>query len=159
MEWCRQIAAGKDTEMSGIIVGIDGSDNAQPALEWALREAALRAIPLTVIAVNDVMASYWTGSPVISTGDDERLAKVRQGAESAVAAAMEQLKGAGQPSVTVEASNGFAGQTLIEASKDAELLVVGSRGGGGFPHLRIGAVASKVLHHAHCPVVLVPHER
>lgn len=145
--------------MSGIIVGIDGSENAQPALDWALTEAALRAMPLTVVTVNEVLASYWTGQPVPSAGDDERLAHARKAAEDAVADAMAKLDQDRQPSVTVDAVNGFAAQVLIDVSRGADLLIVGTRGGGGFAHLSLGAVASQVLHHAHCPVVLVPHAR
>lgn len=146
-------------EMSGIIVGIDGSQNAQPALDWAVAEAALRAVPLTVITVNEVLASYWTGQPVPSGGDDERLAHARKAAEDAAAEAVAKLSQDRQPSVTVDAVNGFSAQVLIDVSRGADLVIVGTRGGGGFAHLSLGAVACKVLHHAHCPVVLVPHDR
>ena len=63
------------------------------------------------------------------------------------------------PQVTVRAINGFAAQALIDASADADLVVVGTRGGGGFPHLALGAVSSQVVHHAKCPVVVVPYAR
>jgi nucleotide-binding universal stress UspA family protein len=145
--------------MSRIIVGIDGSENAQPALEWAVREAALRDEPLTVITVNEAIASYWTGRPVLSTGDEQRVDKIREAAESEATEAVAKYGTDGKPAVTVMAVNGFAADTLINESKDADLLVIGTRGGGGFAHLSLGAVASKILHHAHCAVVLVPHER
>jgi nucleotide-binding universal stress UspA family protein len=145
--------------MSGIIVGIDGSDRAQPALEWAVREAAFRDVPLTVITVNEAIASYWTGKPVLSTGDDLKVDKIREAAEREAADAVTKYGTDGKPAVTVTASNGFAADTLIDASKDADMIVIGTRGGGGFAHLNLGAVASKVLHHSHCAVVLVPHER
>jgi nucleotide-binding universal stress UspA family protein len=54
---------------------------------------------------------------------------------------------------------GFAARELIDASHDADLVVVGSRGGGGFGRLMMGSVSSQVVHHAACPVVVVPHER
>jgi nucleotide-binding universal stress UspA family protein len=147
------------TTMSGIIVGIDGSQNAQPALDWAVTEAALRAVPLTVVTVNEALASYWTGQPVPSMGDDERLAHARKAAEDAVAEAVARFGEDQQPSVTVDAVNGFPAQVLIDVSRGADLLIVGTRGGGGFAHLSLGGVASKVLHHAYCPVVVVPHDR
>jgi nucleotide-binding universal stress UspA family protein len=141
--------------MSGITVGVDGSHNGHRALDWAMREASLRQVPLTVLAVHEVMASHWTGRPITFPPDAEALEETRQAAEEAVAAAVKQL-GTEQPQVTVQAINGFAAQALVEASNDSELIVVGNRGGGGFAHLTLGAVASQVVHHAHCPVVVVP---
>jgi nucleotide-binding universal stress UspA family protein len=57
--------------------------------------------------------------------------------------------------VTVRAVSGFVAQELIDASKDADLLVVGSRGGGGFAALAPGSVTTQAVGHAHCPVVVV----
>jgi nucleotide-binding universal stress UspA family protein len=142
--------------MSGITVGVDGSSNAQPALDWAMSEAALRRLPLNVITVHEVMASYWSGNPVTVPSDAALLDKARQAAEEAVAEAATRL-GAEQPEVIVSAIQGFAARALIDASADSDLIVVGTRGGGGFPHLSLGAVASQVVHHAHCPVVVVRH--
>ena len=145
--------------MSGIVVGIDGSHNASRALEWAMAEAAIRKAHLTVLTVNSVPASYWTGAPVTLPGDEDRVAEIRKAAESAVAATAAKL-GASQPeSVTVTAINGFPVQSLIDASKDSELLVVGTRGGGGFAPLMLGSVSSQVVHHSACPVVVVPAGR
>jgi len=142
--------------MSGIVVGIDGSHNASRALEWAMTEAAIRKAPLTAIAVNSVPASYWSGAPVELPGDQERVAEIRKTAEAAVATTAEGL-GADRPeSVTVTAISGFPAQTLIDASRNADLLVVGTRGGGGFVPLVLGSVCNQVVHHAHCPVVVVP---
>jgi nucleotide-binding universal stress UspA family protein len=142
--------------MSGIVVGIDGSHNASHALEWAMTEAAVRKAPLTVITVNSVPASYWTGAPVELPGDHDRVAEIRKTAEAAVAQCAEGL-GAGRPeSVTVNAMSGFPAKVLIDASSDADLIVVGTRGGGGFAPLVVGSVCNQVVHHAHCPVVVVP---
>lgn len=142
--------------MSGIVVGIDGSHNASHALEWAMTEAAIRKAPLTVITVNSVPASYWSGAPVELPGDQEKVAEIRKTAEAAVATTAEEL-GADRPeSVTVTAVSGFPAQTLINASGGADLLVVGTRGGGGFAALVLGSVCNQVVHHAHCPVVVVP---
>jgi nucleotide-binding universal stress UspA family protein len=120
-----------------------------------MREAALRQVPLTVLAVHEVMASYWTGNPLPVPGDAPELEKTRMAAEQVVAEAAQGL-GGDRPQVTVTAINGFAAKALIDASADSDLVVVGNRGGGGFPRLSLGAVASQVVHHAHCPVVVVP---
>jgi nucleotide-binding universal stress UspA family protein len=145
--------------MAGITVGIDGSHDAHRALEWAMSEAAVRHVPLTVVTVHEVAVSGWTGQPIIFPADQADLEKARQAAEETVAKAAAQL-GESQPaSVTVRAVNGSSAQELIEASRDADLLVVGSRGGGGFARLMLGSISQKVVHHAHCPVAVVPGPR
>jgi nucleotide-binding universal stress UspA family protein len=145
--------------MDGIIVGVDGSHGAHGALEWAMQEAAARHVPLTVIAVHQVAASGWIVAPSFLPVDEPTVEQACQAAEEAVAKAAAQL-GASRPvPVTVRAVSGFPAQELIEASRDADLLVVGSRGGGGFARLMMGSVSDQVVHHAHCPVVVVPGPR
>jgi nucleotide-binding universal stress UspA family protein len=61
-------------------------------------------------------------------------------------------------SITVLAESGSPADVLVSKSSDADLLVVGSRGGGGFSHLLMGAVSTQIAHHAHCPVVIIPPE-
>jgi nucleotide-binding universal stress UspA family protein len=146
--------------MSGIVVGVDGSANSRPALEWAMEEAAAKHAPLTVLTVHEVAASFWTHHPIAVPADEALLESSRQAASELVAKTATEL-GASQPaSVTVRAVNGFAAAELIEASRDADLIVVGARGGanvGGLAqHMPIGSVSNKVLHHAACPVVIVP---
>jgi nucleotide-binding universal stress UspA family protein len=145
--------------MSGITVGVDGSHDSQQALEWAMKEAAFRHAALTVVTVNEVAASHWTGNPIIMDQDPVAEEQARQAADDAVAKIAGQLGDAQPPSVNVRAVSGFAAQELIDASKDSDLLVVGSRGGGGFARLMLGSVSSKVVHHAACPVVVVPTGR
>jgi nucleotide-binding universal stress UspA family protein len=142
--------------MSGIVVGIDGSHNASKALDWAMAEAAVRATDLTVITVNSVSASYWTGEPVMLAGDEHEFEEGRKAAEEAVGNATTALGDKQPKSVTVVAANGFPAKILIDASENADLMVVGSRGGGGFGALFLGSVSSQVVHHAKCPVVVVP---
>ncbi|HEU5417564.1 MAG TPA: universal stress protein [Streptosporangiaceae bacterium] len=145
--------------MSGIVVGVDGSTGSHEALGWAAREAAVRHAPLTVVTVHPVMASAWTGNPVILAPDEPALKQVRAAAEEAVAKTTSQLGDAQPASVTVKAVNGFIAEELIGASRDADVLVVGSRGAGGFASLRLGSVASQLVHHSACPVVIVPSGR
>jgi nucleotide-binding universal stress UspA family protein len=61
-------------------------------------------------------------------------------------------------SVTVKAVHGFPVEELINAGRDADMIVVGSRGAGGFTRLMMGSVADQVAQHAHCPVLIVPPE-
>jgi nucleotide-binding universal stress UspA family protein len=149
----------REVQMSGIVVGIDGSHNASHALEWAMKEAAVRKAALTVITVHPTIAGYWTGQPLNYPGDDELVAKVRKQAEEAVAAVAAELGDAQPESVTVTALNGFPAQALIDASENCDLLVVGTRGGGGFAGLSVGSISNQVIHHAKCPVVAIPTGR
>jgi nucleotide-binding universal stress UspA family protein len=143
--------------MPGITVGIDGSDNAHHALIWAMNEAAQRDVPLTVLTVHETIQGYWSGQPLNYPGDAELVEKARAAAEQAVAEMAKEMDK--QPQVSVTAINGFAAQALIDASAGADLVVVGTRGGGGFPLLRLGAVSNQVVQHAKCPIVVVPYER
>ncbi len=145
--------------MPGITVGVDGSEASQRALEWAVKEAAVRQAPLTVLAVHQVAASGWTGKPITYPADNAAAEAVRQGAEQAVQKAMSQVGEPGPASVTVRAVSGLVAQELIDASKDSDLVVVGSRGGGGFAKLLMGSVSSQVVSHATSPVVVVPSDR
>ena len=116
--------------MPGIVVGVDGSEHSQQVLEWAMKEAELKQAPLTVLAVHQVAASYWTGSPIIYPADLPEQEKSRQAAEEAVSQAADRL-GAALASVTVRAVSGLPAQVLIDASKDADLVVIGRHPG---PH-------------------------
>lgn len=140
--------------MSGIVVGVDGSPNADSALKWAMSEAVLRKTSLTVLAVHQVPAGYWTGQPVPVAGDEPLVAEMRKATERAVEEAAA-ATGARPDPVTVVALSGFPARALIDASEQADLLVVGARGGGGFSALVLGSVAAQVVHHACCPVVVV----
>jgi nucleotide-binding universal stress UspA family protein len=145
--------------MPGITVGIDGSHHSTRALEWALREAALQHAPVTVLTVHLVPASPWTGNPVLVERDADDQEKMLKAAEELTQKALGQLGEARPDSVTVRSISGFPAQELIEESKDADLIVVGSRGAGGFAALVVGSVSSQVVGHAHCPVVVVPTDR
>jgi nucleotide-binding universal stress UspA family protein len=145
--------------MSGIVVGVDGSDASQHALEWAVKHAALEHAPLTVLAVHQVAVSAWTASPIIYPEDRPEQERVRQAAEEAVSKTISRLGDARPGSVTVRGVSGQPAQALIEASHDADMVVVGARGGGGFARLLTGSVCSQVVNHAACPVVVVPSQR
>jgi nucleotide-binding universal stress UspA family protein len=142
-----------------MVVGIDGSHNSSHALEWAMSEAALRNADLTVITVNPVPASYWSGQPIELGGDSERVEEIRKSAQEAVDKAAAALGDKQPKSVTVAAISGFPAKTLIDTSEGADLMVVGSRGGGGFGSLFMGSISSQVVHHSKCPVVVVPADR
>ena len=145
--------------MPGIVVGVDGSPNSERALDWAMRQAAAVHAPLTVIAVHEVPKSYWGGIPVIGPADEPLLEKLRQAAEEMTQRAAAQLGDARPAAVTVRAVNGFVVRELVDASQDADLVVIGARGGSGFARVLVGSVSSEVVQHSASPVVIVPHQR
>ena len=116
--------------MPGIVVGVDQSEHAHLALDWAMREAGIRGEALTVISIVTAEASPWTGHPLTVPDADNAVARARQAAEEAVAKSAGQLGDRQPSSVTVSAVVGFPVQALVNASHDADLLVVGSRGAG-----------------------------
>jgi nucleotide-binding universal stress UspA family protein len=145
--------------MPGIVVGIDGSPNSERALDWAMKQAAAVHAPLTAVAVHEVPKSYWGNIPVVGPADVAILDQLRQAAEQMMHEAEGRLGDAKPASVSVRAVSGFAVKELVDAAQDADLLVVGSRGGGGFAHLLLGSVSNQVIQHAPCPVVTVQHPK
>jgi nucleotide-binding universal stress UspA family protein len=141
--------------MPGILVGIDGSDNSRKALEWAVHEAGVRGVPLTVLGVHSVATNYWTGDPERYPTDAPETEVVRRAAEDAVQKAVSQAGEPAPASVTVRAVTGVAAHELVAASADADLVVVGSRGGGGFARMALGSVSHQVAAHAQSPVVVI----
>lgn len=142
--------------MRGIVVGVDGSPNSEHALAWAMREAAIRRASLTVVAVHPVPKSYWGDIPVVGPPDVPILDELRKAVEEMTQRAAGRLGDARPTSISTRVVNGFTVQELLAASHDADLLVVGSRGGGGFAKLLLGSVSSQVVQHATCPVVVIP---
>jgi len=145
--------------MPGIVVGVDGSPNSGRALDWAMRQAAAVHVPLTVLTVHEVPKSYWGGIPVVGPADEALLGKLRQAAEEMTQQAASRLGDAGPASVTVHAVNGFVVRELVDASQDADMVVLGARSHGGFSRLVLGSGSSEVVQHSACPVVIVPGAR
>jgi nucleotide-binding universal stress UspA family protein len=153
------VADQKEQAMAGIVVGVDGSPNSERALDWAMGQAAAVRVPLTVVTVHEVPKSYWGGIPVVGPADEARLGKLRQAAEEMTQKAASRLGDAGPASVTVRAVNGFVVKELVDASHDADLVVLGARSHSGFARLLVGSVSSEVVQHSAGPVVIVPGER
>lgn len=142
--------------MPGIIVGVDGSGHSRRALDWAIHEAAVRHAPLTVLTVQQVMNSFWAG-PAVYPQDTELAEHARKTVQDEIDEALARLpEGARPPQVTVLGVAGLPAEALLGIGKDADLIVVGSRGAGGFRKLLLGSVASQVTHHARVPVVVIP---
>jgi nucleotide-binding universal stress UspA family protein len=141
--------------MAGIIVGVDGSSHSQRALEWAMKEAAVRETPLTAMTVHEQIRGYFGG--MVEFPDDHILAeKARQVVQAEIDSVAKGLGGSAPASVTVRVASGSVVEELVNAAKDADMLVVGSRGAGGFSRLVMGSVCSLVTQQATCPVVVIP---
>jgi len=151
-------ASSEDT-VNRIVVGIDGSEESRGALRWALAEAKLRGAALRVVHtwLYPHIAAGPGMDPVLDT---EVIENARAVATELVQAELATAGAAfGEVDVEQAVVEGAAAPTLIEAAKGADLLVVGSRGRGGFAGLLLGSVSQQCAHHAPCPVVIVPPTR
>jgi len=147
--------------MPGILVGVDGSHHSHRALGWAMRQAVQQHDPLTVLAVRPdpvrpATGIYWGVHSYPEDGHN--LDAVRKAVQEIVDEVAAEI-GERPPEISVNVASGDPAEELIKASQDADMLVVGSRGNGGFATLLMGSVSSKVTHHADCPVVVIRGSR
>lgn len=134
-----------------LVVGIDGSQSSEDALRWAADQARLTGAELHAVTAWQTPAAYgyYTDYP-----DDDAKAAAEKTLEQVVS----KLLGI-PPSVPVVASvvKAPAAEALVDVSRSAELLVVGSRGGGTFAGMSLGSVSQRCVQHSACPVVVVRH--
>lgn len=145
-----QASEGARPEGRFMVVGVDGSKPSSGALSWAADEARLRGLALKVVRAWHVPAFvYGPYTPPPPAGDFEK---------SALELLDKQIKEVlgEDPGVPVvrEVREGRAAEVIVEASAGAEMVVVGSRGLGGFSGLLLGSVSAQVAHHARCPVTI-----
>jgi nucleotide-binding universal stress UspA family protein len=142
-----------------IVVGVDGSEQGRPALAWALEEARLRNWVVTAVhayTIPPVLLSPGPGPLAPPAAPEPEL--VERLEESAEHLLERELDDANTEGVEVERRvvSGPAAEALVQAGRGADLLVVGTRGLGGFKGLLLGSVSHQVTNHAPCPVVVVP---
>jgi nucleotide-binding universal stress UspA family protein len=137
-----------------IVVGIDGSEESKNALSWALDEARMRSAE--IVAVHAWEAPPAIPEPGPAPGFDlvGILPEVQEAGERLVTTVVNEV--VGDTDVTVEsvAIAGPPASVLVDAAGDAEMLVVGSRGHGGFTALLLGSVSQQLAHHAPCPLLI-----
>jgi nucleotide-binding universal stress UspA family protein len=139
--------------MVRIVVGVDGSDCSTEALRWALGEARLRGASLRVVYAWKLPVFVPNGfAPVPIPDPDELRETARRRLDEIVAEVMGK---ATDLEIERKAVEGSAAQVLVEEAEGANLLVVGSRGHGGFTGLLLGSVSQQCAAHATCPVVVV----
>jgi nucleotide-binding universal stress UspA family protein len=143
-----------------IVVGVDGSEESRAALCWALEEARLRhtdvrAVHAWEFPVSLIAPQPFLGEPVVTeplVDADE----FRKRAEQLLDHVVHDVAGdTGDVRVEQDVREGHPSDVLVKASEKAELLVVGSRGRGGFAGLLLGSVSQACAHHAACPVVII----
>ena len=139
-------------EKSIIVVGVDETASSRRALAWAAHEAVRRGATLRVITA-------WTwdaveGAPLAAV-DPQAMMEV---AERTQAEALDDVvAGLGEPPVVArEVVQSTAAEALVEASRDADLVVVGTHGRGPVRSFLLGSVSQSVIRHAECPVVVMP---
>jgi len=141
-------------EVRQIVVGVDGSDSSLDALRWAAREAELRDAELLVVMAWQlpVVGPYLPAMPLDAKAWED-------GARQRLSEALTAVFGDKLPAwVRAELRPGPPASVLVEAGRDADLVVVGSRGHGGFVGALLGSVSTAVVHHAACPVLVVRQE-
>lgn len=145
-----QSAAGR------IIVGVDGSDPSASALRWAADEARRRGVGLHVVTCWNYPVVAWGPYQPPMSGE-EVAAAAREVAQTEI----EKVLGADGKDldVTFELLEGAPSLRLLELDHIGEMIVVGSRGHGGFAGLLLGSVSQHLAEHAHCPVVIIPGQR
>lgn len=145
----------------GVVVGADGSASSQGAVRWAAREAVMRHTRLTIVHIADnisVPASTlaWPGGRVPDEVLEIRENDARHVIAEAICAA--QAAPGERPEIDSELLFGRPVPSLVDLSKDAQMVVVGRRGGTGRHQRLLGSVSSGLIHHAHCPVGVINDE-
>jgi nucleotide-binding universal stress UspA family protein len=137
-----------------IVVGVDGSEGSRRALRWAAEEAGLRQASLLVVTV----WQYPVFTTIPAFGVMPPSEEMSREAEAGLRALLGEENLVGRDDLTVLESimQGPAAPALLDAAADADLLVLGSRGHGGFKGLLLGSVSQACVAHAPCPVVIVP---
>jgi nucleotide-binding universal stress UspA family protein len=144
---CRQAAR------SNIVVGVDGSPASDAAVRWAAREAMMRVVPIKLINVvaPTLVSSAMAPNHTITQGEELRARQILKQAGRIV----EELAGEKRPDIHIERQYAGVVPTLVEASNDAQMVVVGSSR-RAFGRGMLGPVIAGLLHHANCPVTVVP---
>ncbi|MEX0816383.1 MAG: universal stress protein [Gaiellales bacterium] len=141
-------------DKAAIVVGIDGSEPAARGLVWAIEEARLRDARIQVVTAWHIPTAAYGAIGFVPLTTPPIEETFRKAAEEAAATATEQVRTAGVD-VDVSVTQGQPAEVLLEAAAHADLLVVGSRGHGGFVGLLLGSVSAQCAHHAPCPLVIV----
>lgn len=137
-----------------IVCGIDGSAASQRALQWAMDEAIRRNCKLRVVTAWDWDGVEALGVPSSPAAAQSRAKQIQGIAVSGVLADTDN-----PPEVERVLVRGAASESLCTSALDAELMVLGSHGHGGVHDKLVGSTSQRAIHHASCPVVILPDPR
>ncbi|NOQ00125.1 MULTISPECIES: universal stress protein [Mycolicibacterium] len=143
----------------GVVVGVDGSSSAQAAVWWAAREAAMRHLPLMIVHVlAPLPAASALGWPAGRVPEEILAIQEAEGRDFIAEATMAARDSVGDQHIDIagELFMGSPVTVLAEVSVDATMVVVASRGRSAKHRRLLGSVSAGLLHHAHCPVAIVP---
>lgn len=139
----------RSSQVSRVVVGVDGSSQSKRALRWAAAVAASFDAEIDAVAAWQFPATSGWGPAVVAWDP-------KQDMEDCLTEAVDDVFGANRPDkLRLTVHEGHAAQVLIRASKGATMVVVGSRGHGGFAGLLLGSVSASVAEHARCPVLVI----
>jgi nucleotide-binding universal stress UspA family protein len=142
--------------MDRIVVGIDGSEQSKGALRYAVEEGRVHGAPVVAVLAWDAPVPPADATIAPPVDFPALLAEAQAEAEGLLEDVVAEVVGADADGVRVErrAIEGPPAAVLLDAAGVADLLVVGSRGRGGFARLLLGSVSEQVAHHAPCPVLI-----
>lgn len=140
----------------GVIVGVDGSPASKVAIDWAAREAALHKLPLRLVHIAQPPTMMTVVEPLVIVGLSEWMEN--RGRDVLLDAVRIADEAAPELDISTEMLTGSAVSALLDRSKEARMLVVGSRGLGAVGRTLLGSVSAALVHHAHCPVVVIHDE-
>ena len=152
---CKESGMSNTTTKYGILVGIDGSAESDAAVRFATREAGMRDAPLTLVHVVAPVVVSWPVAQLqgrFTEWQEQNAQHVIEQAQKTLHASLGESE---PPEVRTEVLHSHIVPALVDASKEAQMVVLGSRGMGALGRLLLGSGSSGLVHHAHCPVAVV----
>jgi nucleotide-binding universal stress UspA family protein len=146
------------TNHSGILVGVDGSPAAKYAVDWAARDAAMRNVPLTLVHTVQPIGPTLPPLPAPPAFARWQVEQAQTILDTAVEIARRSTPDGGPAKIESELLFSPVVPSLVDLSKEAQMVVVGSRGRGPLMRSLLGSVSSSLIRHAHCPVAVIHDE-
>lgn len=143
------------TKNRGILVSVDGSAASDAAVAWATREATMRALPITLMHAVPPVVVGWPAGQLYADMPDWQRESAQQVLDQARKEVTTQVDSSETPEIHTEMTYSSVLPTLVDASRDAWIIVAGNEGLGALGRLLLGSVTAGLLHHAHCPVAVI----